>query len=193
MSLNILKQINWVDIFVLVLIARVCYVALKTGFPIELFKLLGTLAAIYFSLHYYILLSDLISKYVPVEGIPSDILYFAIFLILAISGYLIFSLVRNVIYNLIKVEAVSNLNKWGGLVLGVGRAILITSLIIFTMVLSNIEYLKKSVKDSYSGKTLYYVSVDTYAWIWDNLVSKFASNEKHNETIPREEKGLRNK
>ncbi|MCX5700266.1 MAG: CvpA family protein [Candidatus Omnitrophica bacterium] len=193
MSLNILKQINWLDIFALVLIARVCYVALKTGFPIELFKLLGTLCAVYFSLHYYILLSDLISKYVPVEGIPTGVLYFSVFLILAICGYLIFSLLRNVIYNLIKLEAVSNLNKWGGLILGAGRAILLTSLIIFIMVLSNIEYLKKSVKDSYSGKALYYVSVDTYAWIWSNLASKFASNENYNETIPQEEKGLKNK
>ena len=56
MIVEIIKQFNWVDIFVIILSVRVLYIAVKNGLPVELFKLLGTIAAIYLSLHYYTIL-----------------------------------------------------------------------------------------------------------------------------------------
>ncbi len=52
MLLNIIKQLNWVDIFVLIVLLRTAYISRKAGLPREFFKLLGTVLAIYLSLHF---------------------------------------------------------------------------------------------------------------------------------------------
>lgn len=187
MPLNILKQINWLDVCIFVLIARIIYISLKTGFSTELFKFLGTVTAVYLSLHYYVSISALVVKYIPAEGIPEPVVYFAIIIILATIGYLLFVSLRCMVYHYIKMEAVSNLDKWGGLILGIGRAILLSSLVIFVVVLTNIGYFKSSVKDAYSQKYLFKAAPDTYTWIWENVFSKFLTNEKFNKDILRVE------
>jgi uncharacterized membrane protein required for colicin V production len=185
MLLDILKQINWVDIFLLILTLRVCFVAVKSGFPVELFKLAGTVAAVYLSLHYYISLAGYVFNWLPLEKIiPLDLLEFLIFLVLAIGGYFIFILLRSVFSRFLKMEAVSALNKWGGLLLGIARAVLLSSLMILVLILSNVKYFKKSVQESYLGQHLSAVAPDTYTWIWNSIVSKFSATEKYNEVIP---------
>ena len=57
MSYDSLKQINWVDIFAVILLIRVCYISIKTGFLTEIFKLLGTVCAILLACHYYVRVS----------------------------------------------------------------------------------------------------------------------------------------
>lgn len=184
MLLNILKQINWVDIFILVLIIRVCYVAAKNGFPIELFKLGGTILAIYLSCHYFALISVYLSSRIGSGNLlPLEFLEFIIFVLLAITGYGIFLLLRSIFNRFIKMEAVSGLNKWGSLLLGVIRGLLLASLIMFMMFISSIGYFKNSVRMSYSGKRLALLAPRTYAWFWSGIVSKFAANEKFNDNI----------
>lgn len=57
---SIIKAINWVDVCLLILLLRICYIALKNGFVHEVFKLLATVAALYISLHYYNVLADVV-------------------------------------------------------------------------------------------------------------------------------------
>lgn len=184
MLLNILKQINWVDIGVLLLFVRICITALKSGFPIELFKFIGTLCAIYLASHYYIVISDRIADWLALgKRLPLEFLDFIVFSLVAIGGYAIFVLLRSVFGKLLKMETISTLNKWGSLILGVARALLLSSLIIFAMFISSIEYFRHSASASYSGKHLFRICPDTYSWIWNSLASKFAPGEKFNDTI----------
>ena len=184
MLLNILKQINWVDIFILIIIVRICYVSVKTGFPIELFKLIGTLAAIYLSLHYYLVLSNNIKNWLYLgDKLPFEFLQFVVFSLLALGGYCFFVLIRSIFYRFLKMEAVSTLNKWGSLILGVARAIFLASLIMFMLVISSVGYFNNSVKASYLGKMIFVVSPNTYTWIWNAVISKFASGENYNKAI----------
>ena len=73
--LKVMKQFNWVDIFSLILIFRICYIASKRGMSVEFFKLLGTIFSIYLALHYYTLISDwiqeLVRELVP-QRVPLD-------------------------------------------------------------------------------------------------------------------------
>jgi uncharacterized membrane protein required for colicin V production len=173
-----------VDLFVIIAFVRICYVAFKTGFTIELFKLLGTLLAIFISMQYFTIISDtFIRRPVATEKIPLEFIDFVSFLILVISGYTIFVFLRSVFYRFIKMEAAPNLQKWGGLILGVLRALLCVSLIIFMLVISSFQYTKISVQDSYSGKSLFKIAPATYAWLWNNVTSKFINNEKFNKAI----------
>ncbi len=102
-----------------------------------------------------------------------------------------FSFLRRIFFKLVKMEAVSALNKWGGLVLGITRGFLFASLVIFIFVISGIGYLKKSVTVSYSGKAIFKIAPATYAWAFNGLVSKLVTGEKFNQSILDVEKDLK--
>ena len=180
MLLDVLKQLNWIDFLVVILILRIGYIARKNGFSLELFKLLGTVLATYLSLHYYLIFSDYIGKRIGVNNIPLEYLTSLIFIVLAILGYLVFVFLRNVFYRFIEMEAVPSLNQWGGLFLGLARGALLVSLMTFILVTSPFKYLKDSVSASYSGKYLLKIAPNVYSGLWNNIASKFITQEKFN-------------
>ncbi|MEK6727252.1 MAG: CvpA family protein [Candidatus Omnitrophota bacterium] len=188
---QIKNQINWLDLFVIIILIRICYVAIKTGFPIELFKILGVILATYLSLHYFSGLSSSLLILIGSKNIPSVFLSLLSFMFLAGAGFLFFSFLRRIFFKLVKMEAVSALNKWGGLVLGITRGFLFASLVIFIFVISGIGYLKKSVTVSYSGKAIFKIAPATYAWAFNGLVSKLVTGEKFNQSILDVEKDLK--
>lgn len=192
MLLNIIKQFNWVDIFVIILLLRICYIAVKKGFTFESFKFLGTILAVYLALHYYTVLSDWFRGRLPAteERMPLEFLDFLFFVLLALLGYGIFFLLREALSRFIKMEAVPRLNKWGGLVLGAGRGILLASLVVYVLIISSIDYFKESAQQSYLGSRLFQVAPSTYTAIWNNLMSKFMTKEKFNKTILEVQAGL---
>lgn len=185
MVLDILKQFNWLDIFVVILLFRICYISLRNGLAAEFFKLLGTLTALYLALHYYTVLSDWINQrqFILKEKMPLEFLDFLLFVLLTVLGYVIFVILREAFSRFIKMEAKARLNKWGGLVLGIARGFLLSSLIIFMLVISSISYFKDSVISSYSGRRLFKVAPATYTRLWNSLLSKFMSKEKFNPTV----------
>lgn len=192
MVLDVITQLNWIDILIVILLFRIGYIAIKNGLPCEFFKILGIIAAIYLSLHYYTGLSDWVTDRMPVaeEKAPLEFLDFLMFLVLAIIGYLIFVILRTIFYRFVKIEAVRNLNKWGGFVLGIARGFLLVALVTFALEISSIGYLKNSVNSSYSGKRVLKLAPLTYSWLWNNLMSKFMTSEKFNQTIVEVQEGL---
>lgn len=190
MFLNVIKQFNWVDIFVIIILIRIVYIAIKNGLVKEFFKISGTILAIYLSLHYYTPLSDFIRSRFGLKNIPLEFLDFICFAVLAILGYAIFIVIREAFSRLINIEAVPKLNKWGGFILGIARVVLLSGLIAFALVISSVNYLKSSVIGSYSGKSMFKVASTAYVIIWNKLMSKFMSKEKFNQTILEVQKGL---
>ncbi|MDD4982136.1 MAG: CvpA family protein [Candidatus Omnitrophota bacterium] len=184
MIFNMLKSFNWLDIIILIIIFRIFYISIKGGFTTEFFKFFGVLTSIYLSMHYNTGLSDFISSKLNIEDkMPLGFLDFILFVILALAGYFIFVLVRNAVNNLVKIEAVSVLNKWGGLILGALRSVLLAGLVSFALAISSVPYLKNSVMNSYLGPRVLAVAVNTYSTIWNNLFSKFAAGEKYNTVV----------
>lgn len=184
MDLNMLKEINWVDILVVIFAIRTIFVAVKTGFLVDIFKLLGTISAIYLGMHYYTRLSDLARGMIKIEDkMPLEFLDFICFVLLALAGYLIFWGLRTSFKFFFKAEAVPALSKWGGLLSGAVRTILLISLLMFMLVISSVPYLKDSVSKSYSGKKIFNIAPATYFYVWKNFFSKFVTNEKSNNTI----------
>ncbi|MFA4984126.1 MAG: CvpA family protein [Candidatus Omnitrophota bacterium] len=180
--MDIFKQINWVDIFFLILLLRICYVSLKNGMPIEFFKLLGTIAATYLSLHYYVALASFLSNRF-LKGASLQTLSFLSFLVLAIAGYAAFFLLRQVFFKLIKVEPLPGLNKWAGVIFGLLRGLLFLSLVLLVFAVSPLGYLKKSAADSYSGKPIFKIAPRVYEVIWNGIFCKFATSEKFNSAV----------
>jgi len=180
--IDVLLRLNWVDIIVIILVIRVSYISVKSGFPVEVFKLLGTICSIYLSLHYYLVLGDLLrGSFTSV--IPENYLNFLCFLALASLGYLLFFLLRTALYHFVDVKAVPALSKWGGLITGLLRDILLIGLIVFAFSISTVSYLSESANKSYIASRFLKTAPATYSWIWNNITSKFIPNEKFNKTV----------
>ncbi len=183
MLLDVFKQFKWVDVFVIIVLLRICYVSFKTGFTIELFKLFGTMAAIFFPLHYYTLFSDRVTQGAATQKMPLEFIDFISFIVLSITSYAVFILLRGVFHRFIKMEAVPTLNKWGGLILGIARGFLLTGLLMYMLVISSVSYFGNTVANSYSGKSLFSIAPVTYSWVWYNIASKFTAGGKINNTV----------
>jgi membrane protein required for colicin V production len=183
MILDIIIRFNWVDIVVVIVLIRTVYIALKNGFPPELFKFLGNVLAIYLSFHYYTAAADFFRSRANLNFIPLEFFDFICFAALVISGDLVFFLFRQAFERFIKMQAVPKLNKFGGLVLGIFRAVLLVSLINFMLVISSVTYLRQSALASVSGNALVKVGPATYSWLWNSIMSKFMTKEKFNDTI----------
>ncbi len=193
MLLEIIQQCNWVDVFIVILLLRIIYIALKNGLPIEMFKLLGVLLAIYISFHYYTLFSDWLGERLPAiqEKSPLEFLDFFVFVVLAIFTYLVFVGVRITFYRFIKMEAVPRLSQFGGLILGILRGVLLVGLIMYALVISSIAYLNGSVHKSYLGRRFFEIAPATYSKLWNSIASKFMTTEKFNNTILEVQEGFR--
>jgi len=182
MVMSILQQFNYLDIIILIILFRICYIAVKAGIAIEFFKLLGVIFAIYIASHYYTSLSDLIRHQMP-KTLPLEFADFIIFIFLVIAAYLAFVLLRITFYRFMKMEAAPKLNKYGGLILGLARGYFTIGLIIYVLIISSVTYLSSSVKHSYLGSRASSISAQTYNWMWGSIFSKFSPQEKSNSVV----------
>ncbi len=180
---NFFAQSNFLDILIIIILIRICYISTITGLAVEFFKLSGILFSTYISLHYYTSISDIIQRSFFPKLMPLEFMDFLIFIILVLSGYMGFVALRSIFYRLIKLEAMPLINKFGGLILGVLRAYFIVGLLTFTLVISSVSYLNSSVKHSYLANKAFSISPAAYDWLWSNIVSKFSPKEKFNPTI----------
>jgi uncharacterized membrane protein required for colicin V production len=182
--MNAIRHINWVDIFCVILLIRVLYIAFKSGFVLEFFKLIGTVLAVYLSMHYCVSWAEL---FIRPFGIPNrnvlNISTFIAFVVLALLGYLIGFLLRILFSKMLKVEAHPVLNKWGGIVCGVVRSVLVTSLVVFTVTLSSMAYVHRKVAVSYIADKIVTVSPAAYRIIWKGLMHKLMPHERMNLVI----------
>ena len=183
MLYNVIKQINWVDIFIVIILFRVCYAAVNTGLPIEIFKILGTISAIFLSLHYYSYFAGFVQKFAGIKSVSVGFYSLSSFAILAILGYMVFLILRNFFSRLMSLETVTGLNRWLGLGLGIIRGFLLSGLLIFMLVISGSGYFKTSIKDSYSGKFVFKIAPATYGLLWKGVASKFIPGAKFNKDV----------
>lgn len=180
---KILAQFNFLDVIILIILFRICYIAAKMGLSVEIFKLFGVIFSTYIALHYYTTLSDLIQRRFFPEAMPLEFMDFIIFLLLIITGYLCFVGLRSILFRFIQLNAIPKINHFAGLILGIGRGFLTIGLLTFTLAISSVNYLNSSVKHSYLGSQAFAISPQTYHWLWNNIFSKFSAHEKFNVTV----------
>lgn len=182
MLMELFRQFNFLDIVILIILFRICYIAVVMGLPVEFFKLLGVLCATYLSLHYYTGLSEIIRRF-SLKNMPLEFMAFLIFLILAAAGYLIFVALRSIFYRFMKMEALPKINQIGGFILGLARGFFTIGLVVYALAISSVDYLALSVKHSYLGSRAFSIAPQAYGWLWDNLFSKYSLNEKPNPVV----------
>jgi len=183
--ISFLGQLNWIDLIVVILLFRILLISLKTGMGAEIFKVLGTVAAAYVSLHYYISIAGFFSKRF---GLDHTFVECFIFLALASLGYSFFLILRLLFKRFINMEVVPTISRWGGLILGIFRSFLLGSLILYFFLATANPYLRKSMKTSFSGMGLVYLAPMTYSSLWNGVISKLAVHERFNSAVFETEK-----
>ncbi len=183
MILGILAKFNFLDFIILIVLFRICYIAVKKGLSVEIFKFCGVIFSTYIALHYYTILSNLIQRRFLPKEMPLEFLDFIIFIFLIILGHLCFVGLRGLLSRFIQLNAIPKTNQCLGLILGIGRGFLVISLLSFILVISSITYLSNSVKRSYLGSRTFVILPATYGWLWNNIFSKFSAQEKFNPTV----------
>lgn len=182
--MDVIKQFNWVDIVIIILAIRIWYIAFRGELPNELFRFLGVALATYLSLHYYTAASDILGQSAVKGGwISLEFLDFICFILLVAAGYMFFMLIGFMLKYVIKVQTINALNRWGALLIGIGRSALTIGLVCFAMQISSISYLTESVGYSYMGKKFFKVAPMTYTWMFESITSKFMAREKLNATV----------
>ena len=177
MFLDFLKNINWVDILMMVIFIRIIYIGAKTGFVTEFLKLLGICGVTFVALHYYSSLGELLADKVPFLSPWADLIMFGVLWALFVFA---FKLVRDGLLLIFKIEAHSVLNRWGGIVIAIGRGLIICSLVLLSFHISGVTYFKKNVERALTHPFLLVVSLRIYQGIFDGVVSKFFPEEKLN-------------
>jgi uncharacterized membrane protein required for colicin V production len=183
MLLGIIGQFNWVDLAIIILFIRICYIAFRSELPVELFKLAGVICAIYISMHYYTGIADFFRQRIGMKEMPLEFLDFISFAFLAIIGMISFLLLRVIFWRMVRIEAINALNKWGSLLIGIIRGFFLVGILSFALTISSVSYLRDSVGYSYLGNKFFRVAPSVYTWLWDTVASKFMVGEKFNSTV----------
>jgi len=181
--LELSSRFNWIDILIFIVFLRLIFISLKQGLAIEFFKLLGVFSGLYLALHYYFSLALYLNGRSGNKNSPGLFLEFSSYLALIALGYLVFWLLRVLIFRFITAEINPFLSRWGGGILGFLRALLLSGLILFAILIPKSTYFRESVRYSLSGRYFVQVAPATYTWIWESIVSKFNSKEKFNSAI----------
>ena len=174
---KMLTQVNWMDILIVLVSVRIIYTGIKHGFIIEFFKLIGVFSALFITFHYYTGLAKILEDHTAVPESFADFLCFGL---LWAAVILAFKLIRDGLMLLFKVEAVSLVDQWGGLLLSILRGALTGSLILIFLQVSGMEYWKNNAKKSFFNPYLGGLSPEIYKATYDGMVSKFFPTEKLN-------------
>lgn len=180
---SVIRQFNWIDIFVIILSLRILYISFKNGMKFEFFKVLGALAALYFSLHYYTSLSAFFNERISNRQTPSSFFDTLAFLLLICAGYAVFFLLRVIVGKFVKTELNVRLDKWGGLALGLGRALITVSVFLCLFLATSGGYFKKSIHSSFSGTFMAEIGPATYSYFWNGIVAKLQKDGNMNPAV----------
>ncbi len=175
------KNINWVDVGLLILLVRVVFISVKTGFVTEVFKLLGVLLALFVSLHYYAILAAVLAKKTTLAEQSWQFWIFVSSWAVVTVGFKFF---RDAVLLLFKVQTThEGFDKYGAGVLGALRAILLGSLMIFALLLIRQEYIQQQAMSAWGNKVVGRAAPNTYSFLYHHFIGKLFEQEKFNEDV----------
>ncbi|OGW92533.1 MAG: hypothetical protein A3G36_06060 [Omnitrophica bacterium RIFCSPLOWO2_12_FULL_45_13] len=160
--MEIISKINWVDVLVAIIMIRMSYVAFREGLSHEIFPFIGSVVIAMVSLHYYMRIGSFISQ--NVASIPAEISNFFSFLVLVVVVGLAVKLLGKLPEKILKVEWHPIIEKFGGLVVGMMRAYIITGVVLMILALMPLSYLQWSIRDkSLIGKYVLMAGPEIYS------------------------------
>jgi uncharacterized membrane protein required for colicin V production len=180
MFMHFIHSLNWVDIVVLGLAIRIIFIGMQTGIMSEFMKVLGLIVALFVSFQYYII----VGGFIKLGGkIPDGFFIAAGFLVIWGVVTVVFKFLRQGLFALFTVQTITALDKWGGVLLAVGRFILTASMVMFVFLVTGNEYLQTKTADAFSRPYFVDVAPRLYKGLSDKFVSRVAPDLKYNSAV----------
>lgn len=175
------SQFNWIDILIIICSLRMCYVGLKRGFGIELFKVINLLFCIFISLHFYLALAEFLNNKLSVLPLDAAATFSYALLLFIIT--MLLRILREGFFVLVKSETLNSISKLLGLLLGFIRGVLISGLIIFGLLISTVHYFDLSARTSFFGPKTVKLPIKIYESIFYGAVAKIFPEQGFNQEV----------
>lgn len=143
--MEIVYKLNWVDVLVVIIMIRICYVAFMDGLSHEMFPLIGSVIVLITSLRYYQTFGSAISQ--NLFGFSPEVANFLSFTIIIIGMGFIVRVLKGLLDKIVQVSWHPILEKFGGLVLGIAKGAIVTSLVLIMLALLPLPYLQWSIRE----------------------------------------------
>ncbi len=175
---NILTSFNWLDLLMIIVMAGTIFRGAVQGVVVELFKIIGTLFATIFALHFYTRLAEVMRNAV---GLPIRVGEILGFILIGVLSVLIFKLIREGWLLILKVDAKSGFSQWMGALAAIFHSFLICGLLFFMVFLIGNDTLSVFAEKSATGFYLRDLSPKVYEMTYQKVLKKFFPEEEINE------------
>lgn len=181
MLYSYVSEFNWVDIIVIILLLRMCYVGVRLGLGIEVFKIINVFFCSFIALHFYYACGELLHSLLPPLPVDPAATFSFILLLLIIS--LMFRVLRDAFFVFFKRgEAGKTSTLFGGM-LGLTRGAAISGLFAFTLLISHNHYLELSARTSLLGSQLAKIPIKIYEITFHGVIVKILPDQDFNTKI----------
>lgn len=176
---ELFQRINWVDVFVIILLIRTSYIGVRTGLSTELFKVIGIFLGLYFGIRFYADLGGWVSSKI---ALPPELADGLSFLILIFASIITLKYVGLFLSKFVKLAFAKKLDKWGGFIFGLMRGGVIASLVFMFLGILQIDYVTRSIEErSLTGAYIQEVAPLVYQVIARTSPEELATKTKEGE------------
>ncbi|NQT95025.1 MAG: CvpA family protein [Candidatus Omnitrophica bacterium] len=158
--MEVLDKINWFDIVVLILVVRGVYLGAHKGLTAELFNFFGIVTSLILAIHWYSQVADVL---IVNFDLPTWLSQFLCFVIIAQIIRVAFKYGLTLLLKLMNLQFMPQLERVGGGIIGFGRGIITSCILVLSLNFVPLHYISESVFErSFSGEFLIKASERTY-------------------------------
>ena len=121
------NRINWVDVLAVILLVRMGYIGFRLGLGAELLKLAGLTAGFVAGFRYYQQVGDWLAQRTFLSVEWGSV---AALVLIVVVAYLLVSRASRLVEKLVQVNFEKKVNQFGGLLAGLGRGLLVSSVVL---------------------------------------------------------------
>jgi len=158
--MEIIKNINWLDIVVLVLVVRGVYMGVKRGLTAELFNFFGIIISLVLAIQWYSQVADVL---ILNFSLPTWLSKLLCFVVIAQIIRIAFKYSLTLLLKILNIQFIPQLEKIGGGTIGFGRGIIAAGILILALSFIPNDYMKESIQTkSFTGGFLIKVTEKIY-------------------------------
>lgn len=171
---------NAIDLLIGGVIGWIIYSGAKSGVVNGLYNAISVVITTIVTLHWYVSFGSFLAK---LFYIPKSMQDFLSFVLLAVVVYLIFLLIREGWFVILRFDMDPDVNRVGGRIAAIVHSFFISGLIFLAALLLPSDFINKTARHSLSGFYFKNVSVSLYLTVYSGLIHRIFSHEPPNEKV----------